>query len=194
MTNDIITIIPSALAITAPLVIGSMLLSNYNGITSLRRGIDISLSEISHAIIQRNNEFPRLIEKMQGQLKEVDKYFLETNTARRTSKRAVELRDVVKISSAEEKMKQSISDMKDIIWRYFYGFGREGRRRCTFMMMNPGFPCFPMSNIQLPMIQGSLIDIDGLPPGHYSPYFGRESCRSDHQAAARSRRRYWPRY
>ncbi|MDU8351494.1 LemA family protein [Pseudomonas syringae pv. actinidiae] len=113
MTNDIITIIPSALAITAPLVIGSMLLSNYNGITSLRRGIDISLSEISHAIIQRNNEFPRLIEKMQGQLKEVDKYFLETNTARRTSKRAVELRDVVKISSAEEKMKQSISDMLD---------------------------------------------------------------------------------
>lgn len=113
MTNDIITIIPSALAITAPLVIGAMLLSNYNGITSIRRGIEVSLSELSHAIIQRNNEFPRLIEKMQGQLKEVDKYFLETNKARRTSKRAVELRDVERISSTEDKMKASISDMMD---------------------------------------------------------------------------------
>lgn len=106
-TELIYNILTGILYIGIPFLITILLATSYNGFISIKDGISTTLNELSHQIILRNNEVPKLIEEIKSFIGD-ELELAEVQRTKQNIRRAVELRDSERISKAEAAFKKQI--------------------------------------------------------------------------------------
>lgn len=118
MPNELIYhILTGILYIGIPILVLVIALAAYNSTLAIKEGINTSLNDLTHQIVQRNNEVPKLIEEFKDQAVLPEINISEVNRTKQNIKRAVELRDSERIAKAETAFQQQIDIIANLAAR-----------------------------------------------------------------------------